>query len=75
MAVIKLTQVIQAPVADVFRTVVDLANFPRWNPTTHAHEDSHKERPVREQNSSWKSKGLARYCKNRRNLDQTDKSG
>lgn len=31
---IKLTQVIQAPVAEVFRTVVDVANFPRWNPTT-----------------------------------------
>lgn len=34
MAIIKLTQVIQAPVAEVFRTVVDVANFPQWNPTT-----------------------------------------
>jgi uncharacterized protein YndB with AHSA1/START domain len=34
MAVIKLTQIIQRPVAEVFFTVVDVANFPRWNPTT-----------------------------------------
>jgi hypothetical protein len=34
VAVQKLTQVIRKPVEEVFRTVIDLANFPRWNPTT-----------------------------------------
>jgi len=34
MAIIKLTQVIQKPVDEVFRTVIDVANFPKWNPTT-----------------------------------------
>ena len=34
MAVRKLTQVIRKPVEEVFRTVIDVANFPRWNPTT-----------------------------------------
>jgi hypothetical protein len=36
MPVLRLTQVIRRPVADVFDTVVDVANFPRWNPTTKA---------------------------------------
>jgi hypothetical protein len=36
MAVLRLTQVIRRPVAQVFDTVVDVANFPRWNPTTKA---------------------------------------
>jgi hypothetical protein len=34
MAIVKLTQFIQRPVEDVFGTVIDVANFPRWNPTT-----------------------------------------
>lgn len=34
MAVIKRTQVINKPVDVVFQTVVDVANFPNWNPTT-----------------------------------------
>jgi uncharacterized protein YndB with AHSA1/START domain len=34
MAVVKRTQVINKPVDVVFQTVVDVANFPRWNPTT-----------------------------------------
>lgn len=34
MAIIKLTQVIQRPVEEVFRTVIDVADFPLWNPTT-----------------------------------------
>jgi uncharacterized protein YndB with AHSA1/START domain len=34
MAVAKLTQVINKPVDVVFHTVVDVANFPKWNPTT-----------------------------------------
>ena len=34
MAVQRLTQVIRKPVEEVFRTVIDVANFPRWTPTT-----------------------------------------
>src|SRR5215510_7271498 len=34
MAVVKLTQVIDRPVEEVFQTVVDVTNFPKWNPTT-----------------------------------------
>ena len=34
MAVVKLTQVINKPVDIVFQTVVDVAGFPNWNPTT-----------------------------------------
>ena len=34
MAVQRLTQVIRKPVEEVFGTVIDVANFPRWNPTT-----------------------------------------
>jgi len=34
MAVVKLTQVINRPVEEVFQTVVDVTNFPKWNPTT-----------------------------------------
>jgi len=34
VAVRKLTQVIRKPVEEVFGTVIDVANFPRWNPTT-----------------------------------------
>ena len=34
MAVVKHTQVINRPVDLVFQTVVDVANFPKWNPTT-----------------------------------------
>jgi uncharacterized protein YndB with AHSA1/START domain len=34
MPVIRLSQVIRRPVDEVFETVVDVANFPRWNPTT-----------------------------------------
>jgi len=34
MAIVKRTQVIHKPVEEVFRTVVDVANFPKWNPTT-----------------------------------------
>jgi hypothetical protein len=33
MAVVKRTQVINKPVDVVFQTVVDVANFPNWNPT------------------------------------------
>ena len=33
MAVVKCTQVINKPVDVVFQTVVDVANFPNWNPT------------------------------------------
>jgi len=34
MAVVKHTQVINQPVNVVFQTVVDVASFPNWNPTT-----------------------------------------
>ena len=34
MALVKLIQVINKPVEEVFQTVVDVANFPKWNPTT-----------------------------------------
>ena len=34
MAVVKRTQVINKPVDVVFQAVVDVANFPKWNPTT-----------------------------------------
>ena len=34
MAIVKRTQVIHKPVEEVFRTVVDVANFPKWIPTT-----------------------------------------
>jgi uncharacterized protein YndB with AHSA1/START domain len=34
MAIVKLSQVIHKPVEEVFRTVVDVASFPKWNPTT-----------------------------------------
>ena len=34
MAVQKLTQVIDRPIGEVFGTIIDVANFPRWNPTT-----------------------------------------
>src|SRR5262252_9298813 len=34
MAIIKRTQVIDKPVEQVFETVVNVANFPKWNPTT-----------------------------------------
>ncbi len=34
MAIVRRTQVIRKPVEEVFRTVVDVENFPRWNPTT-----------------------------------------
>jgi uncharacterized protein YndB with AHSA1/START domain len=34
MALVKHTQVINRPVEKVFQTVVDVTNFPKWNPTT-----------------------------------------
>jgi uncharacterized protein YndB with AHSA1/START domain len=34
MAVIKRTQIIDKPVEQVFETVVNVANFPKWNATT-----------------------------------------
>ena len=34
MAILKLTQVIHKPVEEVFHTVIDVANFPKWNLTT-----------------------------------------
>jgi uncharacterized protein YndB with AHSA1/START domain len=34
MPLIRLTQVIRRPVGDVFAAVVDVEQFPRWNPTT-----------------------------------------
>ena len=34
MPVRKLTQVINKPVEQVFETVVNVANFPKWNPST-----------------------------------------
>ena len=34
MAVVKRTQVINKPVDVVFQTVVDVATFRNWNPTT-----------------------------------------
>jgi uncharacterized protein YndB with AHSA1/START domain len=34
MPVFRLTQVIHRPIEAVFAAVVDVANFPRWNPTT-----------------------------------------
>jgi len=33
MPVFRHTQVINLSVSDVFKTVVDIANFPKWNPT------------------------------------------
>ena len=32
MPTFKLTQVIKKPVEEVFNTVIDVANFPKWNP-------------------------------------------
>jgi len=34
MALVKHTQVINRPIQEVFQTVVDVSNFPKWNPTT-----------------------------------------
>lgn len=34
VAVLTLNQEIDRPVADVFRAIVDVESFPRWNPTT-----------------------------------------
>src|SRR5438105_3013218 len=34
MPVLKLTQVIERPVAEVYNVVIDVENFPKWNPTT-----------------------------------------
>ena len=34
MAFIKHSQVIKKPIEEVFKAVVDVANFPKWNPTT-----------------------------------------
>jgi len=34
MPIIKLTQIIHRPIEEVFRTVIDVSNFPKWNPTT-----------------------------------------
>src|SRR5258708_39966857 len=34
MPTLRLSQVILRPVAVVFAAVVDVANFPKWNPTT-----------------------------------------
>ena len=34
MAIQKLTQVIDRPIGDVFSTIIDVANFPRWNSAT-----------------------------------------
>ena len=34
MPTFKLTQTIDAPVAEAFRVVSDLTTFPEWNPTT-----------------------------------------
>ena len=34
MAIKKLTQVIDRTIGEVFSTIIDVANFPRWNPTT-----------------------------------------
>ena len=34
VAVLELSQVIDLPAADVFRAIVDVESFPRWNPTT-----------------------------------------
>ena len=34
MALVKRTQVINKPVEEVFQTVIDVVNFPKWNPTT-----------------------------------------
>jgi uncharacterized protein YndB with AHSA1/START domain len=34
MAIVKLSQVIHKPIEEVFRTVIDVASFPKWNPTT-----------------------------------------
>jgi len=34
MAIQKLTQVIDRPVGEVFSTIIDVANFPLWNPST-----------------------------------------
>jgi len=34
MPVLKLTQIIERPVEDVFAAIIDVASFPKWNPTT-----------------------------------------
>jgi len=34
MPIQKLTQVIDRPIGEVFSTIIDVANFPRWNPDT-----------------------------------------
>lgn len=36
MPVLKLSQVIRRPIDEVFAAVVDVAQFPKWNPTTRA---------------------------------------
>ena len=34
MPLLRMTQMIHRPISDVFRAVIDVENFPRWNPTT-----------------------------------------
>ncbi len=34
MAIVTLTQIINKPVGKVFNAVIDVASFPKWNPTT-----------------------------------------
>jgi ribosome-associated toxin RatA of RatAB toxin-antitoxin module len=34
MPFMTLSQVIEKPVSEVFHAVIDVANFPKWNPTT-----------------------------------------
>lgn len=34
MAIIRRSQMIRRPVEEVFRTIIEVDQFPRWNPTT-----------------------------------------
>jgi uncharacterized protein YndB with AHSA1/START domain len=34
MPIQKMTQIIDRPISEVFSTIIDVANFPLWNPTT-----------------------------------------
>jgi uncharacterized protein YndB with AHSA1/START domain len=47
MPLIKLSQVIERPIGDVFRVIVDVANLAAWNPTIKSAR-KHSDGPARE---------------------------
>ncbi len=72
MPTFKLTQVINKPVDEVFKTVIDIADFPKWNPTVtearkisegETREGSKFEMKIR--GFGWVSQTLTEFNKNR----------